>query len=161
MRTLLPLAAKIAQRLVAARQTLGVSESSAGGLISASLLSIPGASAFYRGGGIIYAPNAFRGLLGLDREDLGELRSSTEPYARLLAGVIRTRLRTDWGLCETGASGPSRNAYGDAAGHTCVALVGPGVEVSRTLETGQCERADNMRRFAAEALSLLDEHLPA
>jgi nicotinamide-nucleotide amidase len=156
MQALLPIAASIGERLRARRETIGVSESSAGGLISAALLAVPGASRYYRGGGVIYTPQAFRALLGLTREDLGERRSSTEPYARLLASTIRERLGADWGLCETGAAGPEGNIYGDAAGHTCVALAGPdGFLLSRTLETGLSDREVNMRRFAAEALDLL------
>ena len=156
MQTLIPLAADIGTLLKERGETVAISESSAGGLISAALLAIPGASAFYRGGGVIYTPQAFRGLLGLTRDDLGDLRSSTEPYARLLARTIRGKLRADWGLCETGASGPGGNMYGDAAGHTCVAVVGPGgLEFSRTLETGLNDREDNMRRFALDALDLL------
>ncbi|MFN3312974.1 MAG: CinA family protein [Hyphomonas sp.] len=160
MQTLLPLAADVGERLKARRQTVAISESSAGGLISAALLAAPGASRFYRGGGVIYTPQAFRGLLGLSREDLGELRSSTEPYACLLARTIRERLDADWGLCETGAAGPSGNMYGDAAGHTCVAVAGPdGVILSRTLETGLADRETNMRLFGAEALALMKDGL--
>lgn len=156
MQTLLPLAAEIGDILKARRETVAISESSAGGLISAALLAAPGASRFYRGGGVIYTPQAFRGLLGLTREELGDKRSSSEPYAQLLAQTIRTKLEADWGLCETGASGPTGNMYGDAAGHTCVALAGPGgILVSRTLETGISDREANMRLFAAEALDLL------
>ena len=156
MKTLLPIAADIGARLKERGETVAISESSAGGLVSAALLAVPGASSYYRGGGVIYTPQAFRGLLDLTRDDLGDLRSSTEPYARLLARTIRGKLRADWGVCETGASGPSGNMYGDAAGHTCVAVVGPdGFEVSRTLETGFSDREDNMRLFALEALDLL------
>ena len=156
MQTLLPLATEIGDILKARRETVAISESSAGGLISAALLAAPGASRYYRGGGVIYTPQAFRGLLGLTREELGDRRSSSEPYAQLLAETVRNRLEADWGLCETGASGPTGNIYGDAAGHTCVALAGPGgVLVSRTLETGLSDREANMRLFAAEALDLL------
>ena len=156
MQTLLPLAADIADRLRARGETIGISESSAGGLISAALLAVPGASAYYRGGGVIYTPQAFKGLLGLTRDDIEGTRSSSEPYARILARTVRERLGADWGLCETGASGPSGNVYGDAAGHTCVAVVGPdGFEMSRTLETGLSDREANMRHFALEALDLL------
>lgn len=156
MQTLLPLAAEIGDILKARRETVAISESSAGGLISAALLAAPGASRYYRGGGVVYTAQAFRGLLGLTREDLGDKRSSSEPYARLLAGRVRERLEADWGLCETGASGPTGNMYGDAAGHTCVALAGPdGLLISRTLETGLSDREANMRLFAAEALDLL------
>ena len=155
MQSLIPLAAEIGVKLMSRGETAAISESSSGGLISAALLAVPGASAYYRGGGIIYTPPAFRGLMGLTKEDLGEMRSSTEPYARLMASTIRERCRATWGLCETGASGPSGNGYGDAAGHTCVALVGPGTELSRTLETGLSDREENMRLFAREALDLL------
>ncbi len=155
MERLIPYADKAAELLKACGETIGVSESSSGGLVSAALLSVAGASSYYRGGGVIYAPNAFRGLMGLTRDDLDGKRSSTEPYAVFLAGKMREKLRTRWAVCETGASGPSGNPYGDAAGHTCVAVVGDDVAVSRTLETGLTDRVENMYLFAQEALSFL------
>ncbi|MGB3625838.1 MAG: CinA family protein [Henriciella sp.] len=161
METLLPLAAEIGDRLKARGETVAVSESSSGGLVSAALLAQSGASRFYRGGGVIYTPQAFRGLIGLGRGDIEGTRSSTEPYARILAKTVRGKLDADWGLCETGAAGPTGNGYGDAAGHTCVALIGEGLEISRTLETGLSDRPANMRLFAAEALSLLLDGLKA
>ncbi len=163
MQRLLPLAKEVGDKLIARGETVGVSESSSGGLISAALLAVPGASRYYRGGGIIYAPNAFRGLMDLTRDDIEGMRSSTEPYACLLARTMRRKLRTDWGLCETGASGPSGNGYGDAAGHTCVAVAamhdGAPFERSRTLETGLSDREENMWRFAEEGLQLLNSVL--
>ena len=151
----LPLAIDIGDRLKSRGETVGVSESSTGGLISAALLAVPGASAFYRGGGIIYTPKAFGNLLGLSRDDVAGMRSSTEPYALLLARTIRTRLNASWGVCETGASGPTGNGYGDAAGHTCIGLVGNSIETARTLETGLTDRLGNMHLFAKEALETL------
>ena len=163
MDRLIPLAKEIGDKLIARGETVGVSESSSGGLISAALLAVPGASRYYRGGGVIYAPNAFRGLMGLSRDDIEGMRSSTEPYARLLATTMREKLRTSWGLCETGASGPSGNGYGDAAGHTCVAVStlreGEPIAMSRTLETGLRDREENMWLFAEEALNLLNASL--
>jgi len=157
VQSLLPLAADIGARLTARGETVAVSESSAGGLISAALLAVPGASTWYRGGGVIYTRQAFRGLLGLSREDLGEMRSSSEPYACLLARTIRGKLDAHWGLSETGASGPGGNMYGDAAGHTCIGLAGPQkLEASRTLETGLTDRTENMRLFARDALEFLN-----
>ena len=154
------LAQDVGAALTRRGQTLAISESSSGGLISAALLCVPGASGFYRGAGIIYTPQAFRGLLGLTREDLAGMRSATEAYARLVAGVMRTRLRADWGLCETGAAGPSGNAYGDEAGHCCFALIGPDSEAfSETIATGLSDRAANMGVFAARALGFVRDHL--
>ncbi len=87
------------------------------------------------------------------------IRSSSEPWATLAAELVRERLGTTWGLAETGASGPTGNSYGDPAGHTCVAVVGPKGKIARTLRTGSNDRVANMRAFAAEALKLMDEQL--
>lgn len=154
------LGAQAGALLIARGERVAVSESSSGGLVSAALLAVPGASAFYLGGGVIYTPRAIHGLLGVERGDITArgLRSSSEPYARFVAETVRTRLRSDWGLSETGAAGPTGNPYGDPAGHTCVAVVGP-VTASRTLQTGCADRHDNMHAFAAAALSLLVEML--
>lgn len=155
MQSLIPIATKIAEHLKRRGETVAVSESSSGGLISAALLAVPGASTYYRGGGIIYTPQAFRGLMQLGRGDVKGMRSSSEPYALFMAGQIREKLDAKWGLCETGASGPTGNGYGDAAGHTCTGLVGAELQTARTLETGLSDREANMRLFAAVAL----EHL--
>lgn len=156
MERLLPLAEQVGAALKARGETLAISESSAGGLISAALLAVPGASKFYRGAGIIYTPQAFRGLMGLGKGDLNGMRSATEPYARLMARTIRDKLSATWGLCETGASGPDGNGYGDAAGHVCIGLVtAAGTELSRTVETGLSDRVENMYLFAETALDLL------
>jgi PncC family amidohydrolase len=150
--------ARIADRLVARKETIAVSESSAGGLISAALLTIPGASAYFLGGGVIYTRNAMVGLLDLGPEKLDGIRSATEPMARLLADTIRSRLGADWGVAETGATGPTGNRYGDAAGHACFAVSGKRV-ASRSLETGSSNRSANMIAFANAALELLEETL--
>ncbi|HEU4439421.1 MAG TPA: CinA family protein [Methylomirabilota bacterium] len=149
------LAASVAARLVARRETVAVSESSTGGLISAALLSIPGASAYFVGGGVIYTQTARRGLLQLPDEAVRGIRSSTEAAARLHAKTIRERLGTTWALAETGAAGPTGNRYGDAAGHSCFAVAGI-VEAARTLETGRADREANMWAFTRAALELLD-----
>lgn len=159
MERLFPLAESVGAKLLARSETVAISESSSGGLISAALLAVPGASRFYRGAGIIYTPQAFKGLMKMEREDLQGHRSSTEPFARIMARSIRSKLRADWGLCESGASGPSGNGYGDAAGHVCAAVIGDGVEASRTVETGQSDRKENMYLFAEAALTLLAEQL--
>ena len=153
-------AAKAAALLQARAERIAVSESSAGGLISAALLAVPGASAYYAGGGIIYSARAFKGLLNLDRERLGGMRSSSEPYAAFLAETIRTKHRVEWGIAETGAAGPTGNGYGDPAGHTCIAVSGP-VSRTYTLRTGIDDRWTNMNWFAEAALERLVEALEA
>lgn len=140
--------------LKARKQTLAVAESSAGGLISAALLAVPGASAYFVAGGVIYTHDARRALLVMPDEALSGVRPSTEEYARRLASRVRERCGTIWGLAETGATGPTGNPYGDAAGHACIAVVGP-VSDTLTLETSRDDREANMWTFAETALDLL------
>lgn len=148
------IAERLAERLKASEQSVAVAESSAGGLISAALLAVPGASAYFLGGAVVYTGRARMRLLDIPREAVAGMRSSSEPYALLLARTVRERFDATWGLSETGAAGPTGNPYGDAAGHTCVAVSGP-FEHVLTLETGQADRAANMVAFAAAALDLL------
>lgn len=138
------------------KHTLAVVESSAGGLINAALVAVPGASAFYLGGAIVYTVNAREGILGLTREEVKGMRSASEPYAQLIAKRMREKLGATWGLSETGASGPTGNRYGDAPGHACIAVSGP-VDAVITLETGSADREANMQAFARRALALLED----
>ena len=151
MQTLLPLAEDIARLLKARGETVAVAESSAGGLIAAALLAVPGASAYFLGGAVVYTRQARSALVGITDAEMRGLRSSSEPYAALLARTMRHRHSATWGLAETGASGPTGNSYGDAAGHTCIAVTGP-VERVLTLETGHGDRIANMRAFGVKAL---------
>ncbi|MCA1451812.1 CinA family protein [Bradyrhizobium sp. BRP22] len=158
MNELVSIAENIAARLIERKQTIAVAESSTGGLISAALLAVPGASAYFIGGGVIYTRDARRVLMDIPNETMKGIRSASEPYAKLLASQIRARLATDWGLSETGAAGPTGNRYGDAAGHSCMAVAGP-VEAVIALETGGSDRQANMQAFAKAALNLLLENL--
>jgi PncC family amidohydrolase len=160
MDSLLPIAEKIGALLKARKETLCISESSAGGLISAALLSVPGASAYYLGGAVVYTREARTELLGLTRDALAEVPPSTEAYALVLARGMRAKLNTTWCLAEIGATGPSGNRYGYAAGHACFAVAGPR-EASVTLETGHGDRIGNMRHFGRGALGLLLQSLSA
>ena len=139
-------------------QTVAVAESSAGGLISAALLAVPGASAYFLAGGVIYTQAGRRGLLRVGDEAVKGIRSSTEAYAQLKAKTVRELVGATWGLAETGASGPTGNRYGDAAGHACIAVAGP-VERAITVETGHGDREKNMWAFTKAALDLLETSL--
>jgi len=158
MQTLIPLAEKIATRLKQRGETVAVSESSTGGLISAALLAVPGASAYFLGGAVVYTRQARSGLLGIGDKDMAGIRSASEPYAALAARTVRERHGATWGLAETGATGPSGNRYGDPAGHSCIAVAGP-TPRTLTLETGSAERQANMRAFATKALETFLETL--
>jgi nicotinamide-nucleotide amidase len=160
MDSLLPLAERIATRLTERKETVAVAEGSAGGLISAALLAVPGASAYFVGGAVVYtgaARTAFAAIT-LDQMTAQGIRAASEPYAALLAERLRERLGTTWGLAEAGAAGPSGNRYGDPAGHSCIAVAGPSPRVF-TLRTGISDRRANMRAFAMRALELFAEQI--
>ena len=156
MKDLLPLAETIAARLIARRKSIAIAKSSTGGLISAALLAVPGASAYFLGGAVIYTAAARAALIDIAPEDMTALglRPSTEGYASLLAERIRGKHGAVWGLGETGATGPTGNKYGDKAGHTCIALAGP-LARAVTIATGETDRQTNMRAFARHALEML------
>src|SRR5215475_8692471 len=159
MKHLIPLAETIAGRLKARHESIAIAESSTGGMISAALLALPGASAYFLGGVVAYTRQAKVLLLGLDEAALTQYRPATEPYALLLARGAQARFAAAWGLGETGATGPTSNRYGDPAGHTCLAVAGA-VERAITLETASAERLSNMHVFAAAALKLLADTIP-
>jgi len=156
MRSLTSLGAAVGALLTERRQTLAIAESSAGGLINAALVSVPGASAYYLGGCVVYTATGREVLAGIAPLEMKGMRSASEPYAQFLARRMRERLGTAWSLSETGASGPSGNRYGDRPGHACIAVAGP-VEAVVTLETGSADREANMWAFAARAIGLLEE----
>ena len=156
MPDLTSMAASLGALLKETEQTLAVTESSCGGLLSACLVSIPGASAYYRGGAVVYTRFAQRGLLQVPDSAMTGIRASSEPYALLNARTVRESLDTTWALSETGASGPTGNRYGDSAGHACIAVTGP-VERAITVETGDDNREANMWVFAKAAFDLLEQ----
>jgi nicotinamide-nucleotide amidase len=160
MKARIPTADPVGELLKQRKETVAVAESSAGGLISAALLSVPGASAYFLGGAVVYTKQAREALLGITAEQMANMRPSTEAYALLLARTAREKLSASWALAESGAAGPSGNRYGDSAGHACLAIAGA-EERAITLETGSTDRAANMRAFAAAGLELVRARLAA
>jgi nicotinamide-nucleotide amidase len=158
MKDLVPLAEQAAALLQAKRQTIAVAESSTGGLISAALLAVPGASAYFLGGAVVYTGQARSVLLDVPASALAGMRPATEAYARLVARHTQQRFSSSWALAETGATGPTGNRYSDPAGHSCIAVAGP-VEEAVTLETGSADRLANMQAFAETALKFLLQNL--
>ena len=160
LQDLLPQAERIAAKLKARNETIGIAESSTAGMISAALLAIPGASAYFMGGAVVYTRISRAELLRVTEAELAAMTGitpSTEPYATLFARKIKERLGTTWSLGETGTAGPTGSRYGHNAGHSCVAVIGPSGERAITIETGKSDRVDNMRTFSIEALDLLEK----
>lgn len=138
-------------------ETVAVAEGSAGGLISAALLSIPGASAYYVGGTVVYTLAASVAWMSGVVEVPPGMRGASEQFATYLAASVRRRVDTTWGLGEAGAAGPA-NPYGDPAGHTWLAVDGP-LSATRNILTGSDDRSENMFAFAAASLALFADVL--
>lgn len=136
-------------------ETVAVVDGATGGLVSAALLATPGASAYFRGGGVVYTLKGRRLVLGHEPGALRGLTSATEAYALAQARLIRARYESDWGVAETGAAGPAVHPLGVASGTSAAAVVGPGVEAAMVIETGHDDRLANMIAFARNALELL------
>lgn len=158
MEALQPMAEAIAGLLRERGETVAICETTAGGLVSAALLSIPGASRYYAGATVTYTGVARSTFLEIELEDFPGVRSSSEPYAQIIASTIRERLGATWGIGETGAAGPGGNVYGDASGHTCIAIAGP-TEYVETLETGLEDREENMWLFTKRTLEVFESVL--
>ena len=156
MKTLSERCAAVAEKLKARGDTVAVAESSTGGLISASLLSIPGASAYYLGGTVIYTIEARRDVLGIPDETLKGQTPLSEDYVTLCALQIREKLNATWGIAELGATGPAGTRYGHPPGICVLAVDGP-VTLTHRIENGSPDREGNMDIFTDAAIALLDE----
>ena len=158
MRELLAVSERIAALLKQRRETVAVAESAAGGLITAALLAVPGASAYCLGGIVIYTRQGWDALRDFEERELEGHRSATEGNALVRARIARDRFKASWGIGETGAAGPTGNRYGDPAGHVFLAVSGR-QETSITIATGSADRLANMHAFAAAALELFERSL--
>lgn len=161
MQELLPIAERIGALLKSRGETVAVSESSTGGLMSAALLSVPGASAYYLGGAVVYTQKARRVLIDLSDEAIVDAKAQkplSEPFVRLLGRSLREQFSCSWALAEIGATGPAGSRYGDPAGTSCIALIGP-AEHSFTVQTGNDDRVSNMRAFAKAGLEYFLQNL--
>ena len=158
--TILALAARAGKQLRARGEAVAVCEGAAGGLISAGLLSVSGASSYFLGGGVIYTLAASRAFLASAVPAPPGLRGASEPWALHLARSAVAKLGADWGIGEGGAAGPTGNRYGDPAGHAWVAVSGER-EATRHVLTGSDDRVRNRAAFAEAALELLVETLEA
>src|SRR5918999_6168976 len=128
MRELVAHAERFAALLKERKETVAVAESSAGGLITAALLAVPGASAYCLGGMVIYTRQAWDALRDFEEGLLEGYRSATQENALIRARLARDRFGATWGIGETGAAGPGGNRYGDPAGPLAI---GPAASVSR------------------------------
>jgi nicotinamide-nucleotide amidase len=157
MQSLTTRTAAIAERLIARGDTICVAESSAGGLIASQLLAVPGASAYFMGGAVIYTHEARRAILGVPDEAMKGIQPSTDQYVKTLAQAMHAKMGTTWCIGESGATGPT-GSYKNAPGHAALCILGP-VEKTLILETADDDRQRNMWVFSDKALELLEQAL--
>jgi nicotinamide-nucleotide amidase len=157
------LAAAVLAALGRRGQTLAVAESLTGGLLAATLVDVPGASAVFRGGLVVYATDLKATLAGVP-VPLLSARGPVDPDVALaLAQGARERCRADWGLSTTGVAGPTPQD-GHPVGRVYVAVAGPSVAEARELSLGGlADHPDARARIradsVAEALALLSARL--
>ena len=152
------LAQEIAALLTGRGETVAVAESTTGGLISAALLWVPGASRYYRGGGVLYTLNSRIALAGMSPDLYANYQGTTAEMLTALAETMRSRLDATWAIAESGLAGPTPGRSGAPAGRTTIAVAGP---VARTtvIETGNADRGDNMAAFTTHSLRFLRDAL--
>ena len=153
-------ALRIADLLRQRGEKVAVADGATGGLVAASLLTVPGALDFFVGGGVVYSFRARDVLFDLPREAYAGMRGASEDYALLQARAIRDNFGAQWGVAESGSVGGSNHPSGAPAGRSCAAVVGPdGFEFVRVTETGSDERIANMEAFTRAALQTLEDAL--
>ena len=144
--------------LIERGETVSVAESSTGGLIAANLLSVPGASAYFQGGSVVYTLASRRAFLDLDRERLRDLKPLTEAMVMEFSIAARLKLDTTWGIAELGAAGPAGTPYGHGPGTSVIAISGP-YSTSTTVLTNEDDRQNNMLAFTRAGLELFKKAL--
>ena len=148
------LAQEIASLLIARGQTVAVAEATTGGLVSAALLWVAGASGYYKGGAVVYTLDSRVALAGAAPELFANYRGTTAEMISAIAESMRQRLNATWCIAESGLAGPTTGRSGLPVGRTTIGVAGP---VSRTavFQTGHADREKNMVEFTTLSLRFL------
>jgi nicotinamide-nucleotide amidase len=150
--------AGILRRLAEREQTLAVAESLTGGLLAATIVDVPGASAVFRGGLVVYATDLKGTLAAVPPELLAERGPVDPDVAVAMAHGTRVRCGADWALATTGVAGPTA-PDGVPAGTVHVAVAGPAAPARvRSLRLSG-DRTAVRRGAVSAALALLADQL--
>jgi nicotinamide-nucleotide amidase len=152
-------AAAAVRHLVDRRETVATAESLTGGLVAATLVGIPGVSAVFRGGLVVYATQLKAALAGVPEELLAERGPVDPDVALALAAGARERCGADWGLATTGVAGPDPQD-GKPVGLVYVAVAGPAGATVRELRLGG-DRAAVRTESVTGVLALFTQRLIA
>ncbi len=152
------LANEIATILTERGETVSVAEGTAGGLLCAALLWVPGASKYFAGGGVVYTLNSRIQLAGVPAQSLENYQGTTVEMVATLAEKMRERLGSTWCLAESGLAGPTGGRSSSPPGTTRMAVSGP-ISRSQVIETGSNDREANMIEFTTISLRFFRDAL--
>ncbi len=152
------LAQQLGQLLKARGQTVATAESCTGGLIGDRLTDVPGSSAYFLGGAIVYANSAKQRLLGVSQTTLQQHGAVSEAVAIEMAAGARRLFDADYALSATGVAGPDGGTPDKPVGLVYIGLaMREGAWARRHVWSG--DRRDNKTQTVDAALTWLIEHL--
>ncbi|GAA5917655.1 hypothetical protein JCM5296_005672 [Sporobolomyces johnsonii] len=157
---------KLAERLVhilrQRNETVSIVETATGGLVSSTILSLPGTSAVFAGGVAAYQLAVRKEWLGWTDADTKDYTGPSEQIVLKLAQSCRSQLKSTYCIAESAVAGPGRpDVYRPeikGPGYCPLAVVGEGLEVVKTVEVEQPKsRPENMVAFAEAMFEMLIE----
>ncbi|KAE8379505.1 competence/damage-inducible protein CinA [Aspergillus bertholletiae] len=155
-----PLVREIFELLKAKKETISVAETAAGGLISASLLSVPGASVVYKGGLTVYTLESRIAFAGWTPAHLENYNGPTPTIVAQMADHVRHTLGSTYTVSESGTAGPTGGTTRNRTpGYVAVAVSTAHGTYTREVDTSRDDREMNMVTFAEESLKLLRDVL--
>ena len=152
------LAEEIAAMLIARNETIAVAEATTGGLVSAALLCVAGASQYYAGGGVLYTLNSRIALAGIAPEEYANYHGTTPEMIASLAASMRETLNASWCVSESGLAGPTGGRFGGEPGTTVIGIDGP-VKRTEIFDSGLKGREENMIAFTTRTLEFVLESI--
>ncbi len=155
------LAFNLGELLVARGEKVAVSETTAGGLISARMLSVPAASRWFDGGIVPYAGAQRWEQLGLDREIAREHGSVSPQWVAATAEGLKKAMGPAWAVAESGIAGPQGSRRSPKpVGSVVMAVTGPNGTVTEE-HVFPGSRVEVMMRISQRVLELLTEQVKA
>ena len=138
--------------------TVAAAESCTGGNIAHRFTSLPGASAYFRGGVVAYSNEVKTALLGVDPADLERYGAVSRPVAEQMAQGVRRATGATYGIATTGIAGPAGGTPDKPVGTVWMALAGPEGVCSVRKVFGSL-REQNIQRASSHAIDLLRRRL--
>lgn len=153
------LARAVGELLLARGEKVAVSETTAGGLVSARILSVPGASGWFESGLVPYSSPTKWEALGMDREIAREHGAVSPQWVSATAEAMRRATGAAWAVAESGIAGPQGSRRSPKpVGSVAIAVSGPNGTVAQEIQLPG-SRAEVMKQISEEVLTLLRTRL--